>query len=304
MFGYLVANVDDLATDEKERYRSLYCGLCREMGERCGQRCRPSITYDMAFLIMLLGSLYEPQETESSSRCVAHPLSVHDFAQNEFTAYAADLTVALAYHKCWDNWRDDHSVSSRAYAAALAAPYRAVKERLPRQCAAMERELAAISALEADPAAAPDEAAKRFGALMGELFAVRDDCWAESLGRLGAELGRFIYVMDAVCDFREDAKKGSYNPLNTLGCEPEDMKPVLASLAGQAAEAFERLPLERDEHILRSVIYAGIWQKYRAQFEKEKTGGHAVSDEERGGREASPTGECEGNEQEREARHG
>ena len=45
-------------------------------------------------------------------------------------------------------------------------------------------------------------------------------------------------------------------------------------LAAGVAEAFERLPLERDLRLLRSVVYAGVWQKYYAlENDKEKRRG-------------------------------
>ena len=62
MFGYLVANLEDASDQEKARYRAAYCGLCRTLGGRCGQRCRLALTYDMAFLVLLHGSLYEPKK--------------------------------------------------------------------------------------------------------------------------------------------------------------------------------------------------------------------------------------------------
>ena len=57
-------------------------------------------------------------------------------------------------------------IRDRTGAAALAKPYRQVRERLPRQCAAIEDELAAIARLEQANAPAPDEAARCFGHLM------------------------------------------------------------------------------------------------------------------------------------------
>ena len=169
MFGYVVANLEDATGPEKERYRAVYCGLCRALGRRCGQRCRLALTYDMAFLVLLLGSLYEPEETRSRARCVAHPLKAHDFVRNRFTDYAADVTVALAYHKCRDDWSDERKAAARVGQAVLAGAYRRVRERMPRQCAAIERELAAIDALEQAGEPAPDEAARCFGRCMGEL---------------------------------------------------------------------------------------------------------------------------------------
>ena len=67
----------------------------------------------------------------------------------------------------------------RALRVLRASPFEPVSythlERLPRQCAAIEDELAAIARLEQANAPAPDEAARCFGHLMGELFVVEQD---------------------------------------------------------------------------------------------------------------------------------
>ena len=45
-------------------------------------------------------------------------------------------------------------------------------------------------------------------------------------------------------------------------------------LLGGVAVAFVGLPPQRDLRLLRSVVYAGVWQKYRAkEDDKEKRRG-------------------------------
>lgn len=305
MFGYIAPSLENLPPEERERYRAAYCGLCRALGERCGQRCRLVLSYDMTFVSLLLGSLYEPEEHGGQVRCLAHPAKPRPFVRTECTDYAADMTVALARYKFLDDWNDDGSVPARAAAGALAGPYRAVRQRHPRQCGVIEERMAAIGeveraavrpgAAEGKPSAGgssqpagsepglepgletdPDAAANGFGMLLGEVFAWKQDFWADDLRRFGARLGKFVYVMDAAMDFEDDARSGSYNPLVALGASPQDMKEALDVLASGAAEAFERLPLERDVHVLRSVLYAGMWQHYYANErskDKEKLRG-------------------------------
>ena len=284
MFGYVVPSLEGLDEAERERYHEAYCGLCRALGARCGQRCRLALTYDLAFLTLLLSSLYEPEEQQSSGRCLLHPSKTHGYVRSECVDYAADVTVALAYYKCLDDWQDDRSVRARAFAGVLAGPYRDVCERNPRVCRAIESGMADIGAIEdaartaavseADDAQAPapDAAANRFGVLMGELFVYRpNDFWADDLRRLGARLGKFVYVMDAAMDFDDDKASGSYNPLVAMEARPDDVREDLNLLIAGVAEAFERLPLEQDLHLLRSVVYAGVWQKYNAkENDKEK----------------------------------
>ena len=79
MFGYVMPRMEDLTQEERERYHAAYCGVCRALGERFGQRCRVALTYDMTFLALLLGSLYEPEERQGSKRCAPHPVRPHAY---------------------------------------------------------------------------------------------------------------------------------------------------------------------------------------------------------------------------------
>ena len=110
------------------------------------------------------------------------------------------------------------------------------------------------------------------GSSWGAYFAYKDDFWATDLRRFGARLGKFVYVMDAVTDLRQDQETGSYNPFSSSDRSIEDFREDLELLAAATADAFERLPLERDVHVLRSVLYSGIWQRYNAEESKVEHG--------------------------------
>ena len=77
--------------------------------------------------------------------------------------------------------------------------------------------------------------------------------------------------MDAAMDYHSDRKKHSYNPLICAGMRPEDMKELLAMSMGNVTQIFEQLPLVQDVHLLRNILYGGVWQQYSAKyFGKEK----------------------------------
>ena len=255
-----------LAPEEMDRYREVYCGVCHSLKDQSGQLCRMALTYDMTFLALLLNSLYEPSERKGAERCAAHPTKPQPFATSECTEYAADATMVLAYHKLLDDWNDDRKISRRAAAGLLRSAYREASRRRPSLARAVEEGMDDIRAIEQARNASLDEAANRFGVLLGEVFAYRDDFWKRDLAALGAYLGKFVYLMDAVMDFDDDVKSGSYNPLVEADAVPADMGEALRAIAAQAAGAFERLPLEQDIHILRNSIYAGIWGQYCGKF--------------------------------------
>ena len=81
----------------------------------------------------------------------------------------------------------------------------------------MEKNLRALSEVEAAHSDSPDAAANCFGALMASLFVREEDYWSRTLRLFGASLGRFIYMVDAACDYDADTRKHSYNPVLLWG---------------------------------------------------------------------------------------
>ena len=313
LFGYILPNLESLEEAERQRYRAVYCGVCQSLKERYGQLPRLTVSYDLTFLSLVLGSLYEAEEKTGAKRCPMHPTKPQSFARSIFTDYAADLSVAFAYHKMLDDWRDDHTVRSRVIAGALSGAYRKAKKRIPKACDAIEVALSDIQAMEGavcgesagsdeaargnesavnngsagnenipvssdnpmgdgEPALPPDAPANRFGLLLGDVFAFYDDFWATDLRRFGARLGKFVYVMDAAMDLEEDLRTGSYNPFRYMEHDTQALRDNLEYLAAAMTDVFERLPLERDIHVMQSVLYAGVWQRFEAKENKTDHG--------------------------------
>ena len=294
MFGFVVADAGALSEKEKERYRAVYCGLCLALRDRYGQLSRACLTYDLTFFVLLCNSLHEPVETQGASHCVMYPAPAapRPWARSTWIDYAADLSVALAYHKVLDDVADDGDLAARAAERLLAGAYERARARIPEQCAEIERAMAAIRAIEeagrsnadalsggagtacdspfsADATDAvlafdPVAAAHEFGRMLGRLFAHNQGFWAEAMEALGNGLGRFIYLMDATVDFANDARTGSYNPFVTLGSDADAMRATLALAAADAAAPYERLPLVQDAHLMDAILYSGVW----AQFNK------------------------------------
>lgn len=281
MFGFVVADAEALSDEEKERYRSLYCGLCFALRDRYGQLSRACLTYDLTFFVLLANSLHEPAEASGASHCVMHPApaAARPWSRSPWTDYAADLSVALAYHKALDDVADDGSAKARTAARLLAGAYERAQARIPRQCVEIERAMAAIRAIEQEDAEAdPDATAREFGILLGRLFAHNQGFWTEGMEALGCALGRFIYLMDAAVDFTTDAQSGSYNPFVTLGATPETMRTTLALAAADAAEAYERLPLVQDAHLMDAILYSGVWAQLNKTYPVEAATGQSRGD--------------------------
>ena len=278
MFGFVVANTEALTDEQTERYKGAYCGLCRTLQKRHGDLSRLTLNYDMTFLVLLLSSMYEPEEECGAGRCMAHPLHRRSWWKNRFSDYAADMNVALAWHNCMDDWTDERKVLSLTEAKLLRARYETVYRTWPGQCDAIEGCMETLRAVETSQSASPDAAANAFARLMGELFAVEpDSVWNPRFRAFGEALGRFIYMMDACVDLEKDKKKGNFNPLLAMypdgDVDEEEKLALLKMLIAECSAEFERLPLLRDVEILRSVLYSGVWTQYAMKLKKEEKGG-------------------------------
>lgn len=263
MFGYVMANLPELNKSQKARYSAVYCGICRQIRACSSNTARLGLSYDMAFLALLLMSLYEPEETGGNHACTLHP--GRSWVDNRYVRYAAEMNVVLAYYNCKDNYADEKKLSAKLMAGVFEPHLSRLQETYPRQCAAVERSLQQLHQLEKEGCANPDEPAGCFGDLMAELMVYREDMWAGTLRQLGRALGRYIYLADAAVDYRRDRRKKQYNPFIAMGTGENWhlWEQYLVLAMGRCTDYYERLPLVQDKGVLDNILYSGVWVEYR-----------------------------------------
>lgn len=267
MFGSIICNKKELTKEELARYQSTYCGLCRAIKNRYGQVERMALNYDMTFLAILLNGLYEEYSDEKVIHCSIHPFRKQKIYENKYIDYAADMTILLAYYKCKDDWKDERKVTQRFYGNHLKKYMQELEAQYPRQVSGVRDSLKKLEELEKKSFSIPDEIINCSGKMLSEIFVYKEDFWSNSLREFGYELGRFIYLMDAVLDYEYDKKKNNYNPLFEMKKRPEEMEPVLMRAVGNATAIFEKLPILQDLGIIRNILYGGVWQSYYAKKE-------------------------------------
>jgi hypothetical protein len=286
MFGVALADLSSVGEDEKARYEQLYCGLCLSLKQRYGQIGRACVSYDLVFLAMLLNSLHEDAETSAELHCPTHMGKKKPYIKNSWSDYAADLSIALAYNKFLDDANDEGGLKAKAGEVALKKAYAKACEYRPYACDLVAKSVLETTKLESTQPQNVEEIANVTGKLMAYLFAtgagsaqdagVRplplnpDEApyFSDSLYVFGTSLGRFIYFMDAAIDYDEDMKNSSYNAFSHLSFAPCEARDALAATLEPATQAFERMPLLRDENLMSAVLYAGVWQKYNKLYLK------------------------------------
>ena len=298
MFGYVVVNKPELKLREYTEYKGYYCGLCHILRKKYGLSAGFTLTYDMTFLILLLGSLYEPKLEMKKRHCPIHPVGRKPQICSEVTEYAADMNILLSYGHLKDDWEDEKKLSGLAGDLAFRRRAAFVENKYPRQAEVISASLKHLSIIEKEymgiwdamrvseewkvklggevetcQRADTDEVSRPFGELMGELFVMKEDAFAPTLRRFGFLLGKYIYLVDALDDIEKDRKNKSFNPFLYSGDADvvrESMEVELDVIIRQAISEFEKLPLERDLPILRNILYEGIRNRKTAKRNKDQ----------------------------------
>jgi hypothetical protein len=263
MLGYVTINKMELKFKEYYSYKGYYCGLCKRLKTKYGNISRLTLNYDMTFLILLLSSLYEPENEICKERCLVHPKDKQLIIQNDITDYAASLNVILSYYNLLDNWKDDKDYKSLAAAKALESRFKKSSSALPDIADTIKVRLKNISGLEKEDTDDIDAVSNEFGHLMEEVFLYKKDHWEQNLRKIGFYLGKYIYFTDAYHDMKKDEENKSYNPFNKLNAKDKEeyAKNLIILNLSLLSDQIEKLPLVRDKGIIDNIIYSGMLNK-------------------------------------------
>lgn len=265
MFGYVIANIEKLTPADQARYKACYCGLCHELGQQYGKLSRVILSYDLVFLILVRSAAANLTEAMEQERCIAHPQKPHYYWCSKETRYAADMSVLLSYYQVEDDWQDDRRMIALGQKKLLEKAFFKVEKAYPEIGAEIKRGLSDLAAIERSGRLLPDAAAGAFGRVMAAIFAGPEQSVA--LGDLGMALGKWIYIMDACLDRREDLKRQRYNPLTAL---PErSFESILNCLMADCVRAYKALGAEKDRTIVENILYSGVWTRFEA-WRREK----------------------------------
>ena len=133
----------------------------------------------------------------------------------------------------------------------------------------MQRKLRDLNERERERCKSLDAAAEPFAALLSEIAeAERDETRRSILRQIFYHLGRWIYLVDAADDFKQDAKSGNYNPLRyrygLMGDELTDeakreLAQTLDASIRRMADAYALLDAGVWTAVLDSIFYESFY---------------------------------------------
>ena len=266
MFGYLVYNDSEMSEEDRKIYQDSYCGLCNRLHFSYGNLGRNTLSYDLTFINLLLTSVYRPVLNSGKERCLIHPVKMHDYTYSDVTDYCADMNILLSYYHFIDDYNDDGNKNALRISKKLQPYFESICNRYPEKTRHISDCLKSISEMEIHNVLNPDLPANRFGELMASVLDYREASFSKTLQETGYHLGRFIYLMDAYMDFKDDLKKERYNPLVLL--KRDDVPDILENIMAQCTMFYEQLPLSGYKSILDNVLYSGVWTRYNTGKDK------------------------------------
>lgn len=278
MFGYVVPDKPNILVKDYELYRAYYCGICKAIGDCTGQCARLTLSYDITLLAMFAAALGDETPSVKKEHCPIHWLKkVNCVRSPESFKTVAYINAILGHYKAVDDVNDEKRLLKGIGRLIIARGYRIARKALPRFDEVCRREYAALSDMEREGGHSLDAMADPFATILrAAADTVKKDY--ETLGDLFYNLGRYIYVIDAVDDYDEDIKKHRFNPLEDKSLPETDRRAEAFRIASDTLNAsiatikdiFDIIPLKTADGPLSNIVYLGLEQRKQKVLSGEK----------------------------------
>lgn len=268
MFGYVRTANEELKVKELARYNAYYCGVCRAMS-RYTFIGRTLLSYDLAFYALLTDP--EGKALIKTKRCKWN-LKKKPYACGEALDYAGAMNILLSCGKL----RDDIADGRRSRELVLAIFKKAdlnARKNASDAAAIIDIGLAELAKLEKAKCSRLDEAAHQFADICGKLAREAPLVQTEADKRIIYEIAyntaRWVYIIDAYDDIKQDAACGGYNPITLeaarRGISQEQVAPWIRETLFQslysASRACELLSPSVNTPIISNIINYGMYDK-------------------------------------------
>ncbi|GAA0775314.1 DUF5685 family protein [Clostridium subterminale] len=277
MFGYVTPYKMELKIKDYEMFKAYYCGLCISIKNNFSNLCRMTLNYDMTFLGILLDSLEYSKHKYVVTRCMAHPVKKKPkVIDNKALDYAAFCNVALVYYKLLDDYNDDNSLNKKFISMYIKKFINKSKDDLSPILVNIEENINKLSFLEkSQDVISIDELSDPFASLTAFIISYyyKDEDFYNDLYNLGYNLGRWIYIIDAFDDLKEDIEKHKFNAINkafnTENLSYEELiinqgnriEFNLLMSANTTVEALDKLPINKNKDLLFNILQLGLMNK-------------------------------------------
>lgn len=266
MFGYIKVEKGELLVREYEAYKSVYCALCKQLGKDYSIFARFILSYDCTFYGLLIMALDRSCDGFEQKRCVCNPLKKCTYCKtdSDCLSKAAALSVISSYYKILDDIQDSGFIKKTAL--KIVKPFfshwrKKAEKRYPEIDLAVKTMLNKQFEAEKIENCLLDEACEPTAEMLATVLSLegKDEKQQRILHQMGYGLGRFIYLADAVDDYKKDSEKGNFNPFNSIKENKfEIMKNNLSQALAMTFDAYNLLETVDFKGITDNIIIKGL----------------------------------------------
>jgi hypothetical protein len=279
MFGYVIPDKDNMYIKDFNVFQAYYCGLCKALSKTGSQITRLCTNYDTAFYNVLLHALTNTKVGVTKKICFYNGRKKVVADADELTLKVADISVLLVYYNVVDDVNDGKK--SRIFIKwRLGARKRAAAKRLPQIDKLMKESFSRLDELEKQKCADIDRVADCFASLMRDItkLLVPTDC---EIDTFTYNMGRLVYLLDAVDDIEEDTQKNRFNVLllnyglcdnkeEYLRKNADELGFLLRSTYNKMVGSYNNMNIVEGEGVLSNTVYLGLNMQIERLLRGEK----------------------------------
>ena len=273
MFGYTIPIESMLSEDDRVSYRNYYCETCHHLKEEYGLMPTLTVNYEMTFAALFFNSILDEgvklQYVPKRHFCVLRKSASHTELMHRITAYS----VLVANNSLLDDKMDGNgSLKANLGLLGLNRAITKAKEEFPEYDRAILNGYEKLREIErsgeCDPIVMGSYSAQSMIDVLEMMLGERFD---DRMHELFRNLGIWVYVLDAIEDFDDDMKDGTYNPFVIGHPDVRDKKefvrenifPIgetVGKIVKNIQTSYESLrgDLRYNDNILDNIIYQGI----------------------------------------------
>lgn len=272
MYGYLKVDKLELKYKEYSVYRKYYCAVCNSLRENLSKKWCLLTSYDATFFLMLFDSVLEDKET-MKLLCPLNPLhktnSIH--ISKHAIEYTAFISLFYYYSKLKDNVIDENKNKYKRKLRRLYKNSRCNQLFSSNKIIydSLDNILSEYFRMEEINSYFFDDYCDKMGELFGTAFREflpNNHDNKNEFFKIGYNLGKWIYVVDAFDDLQEDIKTNSFNPIlhmqdyESLNNEALSDKILFISkcLAKNIYCELEKISIVNNKGIIYNIILLGM----------------------------------------------
>ena len=262
-------------------WQTFMCGLCVSTKRLYGNFPRLFISNDVNFFNVLFHSITNVDVTVRNANCLSHPIRKRSILDTTYlTDKLSQANVLLTYWNIYDDTVDGGSIKKKTALKLFAGAYAKAKKHLPQLDEVLAVRYEQLRELEQGNCNSIDRVAHAFAELSREFaVVVLGEQATEYAETLAYNLGKWIYLIDALDDVEKDLKSGNYNPfvacygaqsVDDLKAYYDELNFEMFAVLNRIAQCYNDMNLTKYTCILNNVLFDSIRNRTKQILQKYK----------------------------------